>query len=175
MELKTIKALTEEEKREFAKSEWQNEKMQDYLLKTYDFYKTQDNFIIEVVKASKLSITKELWYDDEYDAPQVNFENFFEHNEHNCNMFDCIITQLNEHKDAFFCNQYKNKASIICLFDADEMSKKRYGVTRKINATELADILAIYSEQKEQYKTRLEKYFKKYNNKIWARGYWANR
>lgn len=175
MELKTLKPLTEEEKREFAKSEWQQETMQKYLLKTYDFYKTADGFIMEIAKPNKLSIDKELWYDDETVEPQINFDNFYYYNKHHCDMFDCIVTHLNEHKDAFLCNQYRNETSIICLYDADEMDKKRYGVIRKINATELVDILSIYNQQKEQYKARLEKYFKKYNNKIHASGYWADR
>ena len=83
LQLKTLRTATEEERIQIAKEQWQDEKMQQYLLNTYDYYFTQDGYILEFEKASKRAITKELYYDDEYDAPQVNLFNFMQENKHN--------------------------------------------------------------------------------------------
>jgi hypothetical protein len=102
MELKSLKELTEEEKVEFAKSEWKQKSMQDWLIKNYDFYKTVDGNIIEIDKPSKLSLTNELWYDDEYEAPEINFDNFVEENRHNCNRYDYYLEKANKIYNKFY-------------------------------------------------------------------------
>mgnify|MGYP003298849021 CR=1 FL=1 len=74
-----ITKLTEEETKELARKAWASERMQEYLIKNYDFYKTNDGIIIEIEKASHLSIEKTIWYDDELpedERPSASYENF---------------------------------------------------------------------------------------------------
>lgn len=176
MKLKTIKKLNENETQEYAKKEWAKPKMQDFVIKKYDFYKTEDNLILEIEKANTLSITKALYYDDETVVPKVNFENFCNHNKCNCDMIDCLTENIKTDKKLYFCEQTKNLVSIIGLTDWDCLNgaKNRYFVIRELTADEQSDILQLYKDQKLQYLTRLEKYFKKYSNKIYTCGYWAN-
>lgn len=72
--MKYITKLNEKETKELAKKEWQDERMQEYLIKSYDFYKTNDGIIIEIEKASHLSINKTIWYDDELPADEIGVQ-----------------------------------------------------------------------------------------------------
>ncbi len=171
IELKTLKKATPEQALEIAKLEWNTQDMQDYLIKNYDFYLTEDKMIIEIEKASKLSITKELYYDDEYDAPQVNFDNFLEYNKHNCNRYDYYNSERNT--QFYFCKQNAN-CVYIDKFANYNMFEPLSSI-REVTQDEFDDILEIYKKQKEQYLERLQKYFTRYGKHISTHGYWANR
>ena len=177
MELKSLKELTEEEKIEFVKKEWENPNMQQWLLKNYDYYKTPDNYIIEIEKAAKLSITKTLYYDDEFEAPEVNFDNFIEHNRHNCNRYDYYLEKANKTYNRFYFakNGNLNNVCIMVYSDFELSMNLYYENIRELLAEEKQDILELYKRQKEGYIKRLERYFKKYKNNIFTCGYWANR
>ena len=176
--LKSLTPLTEEEKINFAKSEWQDPKMQDFILKKYNYYKTTDGFIFEIEKASKLSITKTLYYDDEYDAPEINFENFEEHNSFNCNKYDYLQEKAeHEYNKFYFAINGNLKNVYVCVMDDWEFKDNRYceKITRELTADEKQDILTLYKQQKDEYTTRLQKYWNKYKDHITTYGYWANR
>lgn len=170
-----IKKLNEDETKELAKKEWQDERMQEYLIKNYDFYKTNDGIIIEIEKPSHLSISKTIWYDDELPAdeiPTASYENFILNNERNCNRYDCYSEELKRNTKFYFCNQ-GNIASYIDydLFRTGDIR----GIIREITAEEMQEILQLYKERKEIYLKRLERYFKRYGNHIHAEGYWRDR
>ena len=182
LQLKTIRIATEEERKQIAKEQWQDEKMQQYLLNTYEYYFTQDGYILEFEKASKRAITKELYYDDEYDAPQVNLFNFMQENKHNG-----LVNAIEQAKknltieNVYFCltsNHIKcEKQCFIYILDGWELEDKKhfYKIFRNLTQDEKIDYLAIMEHIQAQYNERLEKYFKKYGNKITTHGYWANR
>lgn len=171
IKLKTLKKATLEQALEIAKLQWDRQDMQDYLIKNYDFYLTEDKMIIEIEKASKLSITKELYYDDEYEAPQVNFDNFLEYNKHNCNRYDYYNSEQNT--QFYFCKQNAH-CVYIDKFDNYNMLEPLSSI-RAVTQEEFEDILEIYKKQKEQYLERLQKYFTRYGKHIRTHGYWANR
>lgn len=172
--MELIKKLNEKEAMEVAKKEWHDERMQEYLVKKYDFYKTNDDIIIEVEKASSLSIDKTIWYDDELPAemiPTACFETFILENIHHCNRYDCYSEELKRNSKFYFCNQ-GNTTSYI---DYDRGLRDVVGIIREIKPQEMEEILQIYKERKENYLIRLERYFKRYGNKISVQGYWRDR
>nr|DAT76249.1 MAG TPA: hypothetical protein [Caudoviricetes sp.] len=176
--LKSLTPLTEEEKINFAKSEWQDPKMQDFILKQYNYYKTTDGFIFEIEKASKLSITKTLYYDDEYDAPEINFENFEWHNKFNCNKYDHLKEKAeHEYNKFYFAINGNLKNVYVNVMNDWEFKENQFceKITRELTADEKQDILTLYKQQKDEYTTRLQKYWNKYKNHITTYGYWANR
>lgn len=175
--LKSLKELTEQEKKEFAKSEWKDEKMQDYLLKTYNYYKTKYGYIFEIEKASKLSITKKLYYDDELEAPEVNFENFEWHNRFNCNKYNYYNEKAPKQyiKFYFAINGNLKNVYVECLDEWELNERPHNEIFRELTQDEKQDILTLYKQQQEDYSTRLKKYWNKYKNHICAYGYWANR
>lgn len=176
--LKSLQPLTDEEKINFAKSEWQNPKMQDYILTKYNYYKTTDGFIFEIEKANKLSITKTLYYDDEYDAPEINFANFEWHNRHNCNKYDHLKEKAeHEYNKFYFALNGNLKNVYVCVMNDWEFRENQFceKITRELTEDEKQDILTLYKQQKDEYTTRLQKYWNKYKNHITTYGYWANR
>ena len=176
--LKSLTPLTEEEKINFAKSEWQDPKMQDFILKKYNYYKTTDGFIFEIEKSNKLSITKTLYYDDEYDAPEINFENFEWHNRFNCNKYDHLKEKAEHEYNKFYFAINGNLKNVYVSVMTDwEFKDNRYceKITRELTADEKQDILILYKQQKDEYITRLKNYWNKYKNHITTYGYWANR
>lgn len=182
LQLKTLRTATEEERIQIAKEQWQDEKMQQYLLNTYEYYFTQDGYILEFEKASKRAITKELYYNDEYDAPQVNLFNFMQENKHNG-----LVNAIEQAKknltieNVYFClvsNHIKcEKQCFIYILDSWEIEDKKhfYKIFRNLTQDEKMDYLTIMEHIQAQYDERLKKYFKKYGNKITTHGYWANR
>lgn len=176
--LKSLTPLTDEEKINFAKSEWQDPKMQDFILKQYNYYKTTDGFIFEIEKACKLSITKTLYYDDEYNAPEINFENFEWHNRFNCNKYDHLKEKAeHEYNKFYFAINGNLKNVYVCVMTDWEFKENQFceKITRELTADEKQDILTLYKQQKDEYTTRLQKYWNKYKNHITTYGYWANR
>ena len=177
IELKSLKELNDEERKNFAKSEWQDEKMQEWLIKNYDFYKTTDGYIFEVEKASKLSIVKKLYYDDEYEAPQVNYENFEDANKYKCNKFNYFSEKADKQYIKFYFAINGNLKNVYVEdLDEWELNERPHNeILRELTADEKYDVVALYKKQKDEYAERLKKYWNKYKNHITTCGYWANR
>ena len=186
-ELENIIELTDEEKREVAKELWNDEKMQDYLLKSYDFYKTKDGLILELEKVNKISIEKTMYYDDETEAPEVTENNFILYNRYNVpgrNLEEylkekerlqtqgCATGQYDYKGIYFTAHYYKHENVVACgwAHDKDERYFKRY-----LTAEEEKDFIELMNTRKEQYIERLKKYWKRYGDHVSTHGYWANR
>ena len=178
--LKSLRKANEQEIEEIIKEQWQDDKMQDFVRKNYEYYITTDNYVIEFEKANKRSITKELYYDDEYDAPEVNLYNFMEENRHNGLSLGIRLALKNKDIiNVHFCLTYshsKRNCFIYILTDWEKENKKDfYKIFRDLTEEEKEDYITIMQNIQQQYEERLEKYFKKYKNKITTHGYWANR
>ena len=141
--MKYLHILNDEEKRQVVEQMWENVKMQDYVFKKYDFYKTNDNIIIEIERANSLPIIKTIWYYEGLpakDRPTASYENFILENIHHCNRFDCYSEELKRNTKFYFCNQ-----------------------GREMTEEEKKDFFQLYKERKEAYLKRLERYFKRYS------------
>lgn len=177
-ELKEFKKANNEQVIEIAKELWQDQKMQDYLVKGFDFYFTKDNLILEVEKASKLFIAKDMYYDDETEAPEKDLETFIYYNKNNCYYFNNIVNELNHVTKLYFCNIYNNLNNTCVYVGYDRYNNNIENVRnaiRELTQEEVKDVLEIYEEQQIKYIERITKYFKKYNKNISIVGYWANR
>lgn len=187
-ELKTLKKLNKEEVEELSKKLWDTERMQQYLIDTYDFYKTNDNLIIELQKTNKIAIDKTMWYDDEKESPEVNENNFINYNEYNipgrnlkAYLEEKEKLQNNgcasgryDYKGIYFISlNYKHDYLVSCSWFDDEMSKREQ--KRYLTIEEQEDYIKLEEEREKQYIERLKKYFKRYGNHVHARGYWVNR
>ena len=179
-QLLALQPLTEEEKINFVKSEWNNEKMQNFIFEKYNYYKTTDGFIIEIEKASKLGINKTLYYDDETTAPQINFANFEEANKYKYNKYNYFNEKAKDDYNKFYFTHNttrENKRQEVQVLAVWDLSKNGYLkiTTRELTQDEKQDILTLYKQQKDEYTARLQKYWNKYKNHITTCGYWANR
>lgn len=172
-----MEKLTEEQKKEILSTFWDNH-MTEYIASKNDYYKTNDGLVIEIEKSNKLSIEKEFWYDDETDAPAINFENFLAHNNTVFAMYEHLCEKSKkEYEHFYFAQNYSgsNKVVNVQVFDdwAEEF-RKQYNI-REMTENEKEEYLLILKERNDQYLERLKKYFKRYGDKITTHGYWANR
>ena len=187
-ELKALKKLNAEEVKEVAIKLWNSEKMQQYIVETYDFYKTSDGLILELEKVNKISITKTLYYDDEtedpgksenvflsynrYNVPGRNLEAYLEEKE-NLQKNGCASGRY-DYKGIYFTKHYYNNDEIVACGWADEKDDRFF--IRYLTEEETSDFIQLEKERKEQYMERLKKYYKRYGQKyVHTRGYWANR
>ena len=168
-----IVKLNEVETKEIAKKEWNCERMQEHLIKTYDFYKTEDGLVLEITKPSKLGMTTTIWYDDELpeeEVPTACYENFVLENNYNCNRYDCYKEQIERNNPLYFCSNNN-----LVYIDYEYRYGDVRNIVREITKEEEQELLEIFKKQKEDYLVRLERYFKRYSKHIHARGYWVNR
>lgn len=183
--MKKLKLLNIEETKELAKKLWSDERMQKFLVDTYDFYKTEDGLILELEKVKKITIDKTMYYDDETEAPNVNENNFITYNRHNIpgrNLENYLkekkqletegcATGRYDYKGIYFQSVRTDKDFMV---GCDWMDEKRYFV-RYLTEDEQNDYIELMNERKEQYVERLKKYFKRYGKRVTTYGYWANR
>ena len=188
-ELKALRKLNGDEVEELSKKLWAAPDMQKYLIDTYDFYKTNDNLIIELQKVNKITIDKTLWYDDETEGPEANEKNFIIYNEmnmpgrnlkayleekENLNKNGCASGRYDYNGIFFVNNNIKNDFMVSCDwfdYDNNKTNFKRY-----LTEEEQADYIQLENERKEQYIERLKKYYKRYGKKyVRTEGYWVNR
>ena len=187
-EVKTMKAftlLTKEETRELAKTLWQSEDMQDFIVDKYDFYRTNDGLILELEKVKKISIDKTIWYDDETEAPTLTENYFVIYNRKNfpsrslenyLEEAESLRTrgfasgQYDYEGIYFICNSSNNNIVACNWFDEKNKYFKRY-----LTQEEQQEYIELMEERKNQYIDRVKAYYKRYNKHISVSGYWVNR
>lgn len=138
----------------------------DYYIKEYAFIML-NNKLVNIGKR-KPGIERSIYYDDETPRPHITYD-FFE---------------LYNMKTAFGMYLKKN------LIDEDLALIKNYkywfNVTRYTYYNRTPDMIILTKDEKKQilaankilvkdYEKRLKTYFKKYSDKIYTHGYWANR
>jgi len=156
-------------KKELIKT-WENDKrMINFCMKEYKFIKLRD-FIIEIKK--KPSIYNEILYNDEYKSPEITKEKFINYNM-DMNFNNNI--DLNFDKNLLLIKNY-DKSNIYIIKELnnidfiDECDKKLFLTdNEKLIIKKEIEIL------RNDYLKRLNIYWKKYKNKIYTHGYWANR
>lgn len=180
LQLKSLRLATEQEKEQIITEQYDTKHMQDFLRKQYDYYLTQDNYILEFEKASVRRIDKTMYYDDEYDSPQINYTNFENYNRHNGTLHELERFNKNFDKDYEHFMLTYNHSEKICFIHIVsnwelEENKTRYKYFRELTREEQEDYKAILEDIQAKYITRLQKYYNKYGKHITTYGYWANR
>ena len=138
----------------------------DYYIKEYAFIML-NNKLVNIGKR-KPGIERSIYYDDEPPQPNINY-GFFEY----YNMSRAFGSLSN---DRFLeMNLYFYSTNNLYY----EFTNYREWI-RELNPTPLStdekkQILAAVEILKKDYKKRLKTYYKKYSDKIYTHGYWANR
>lgn len=152
--------------------ETRDNKYFNQIMKRERLFKTEDGFIIRY-SMEKPTIDTDLWFDDEQPIPKLTEELFIEYNMSNLHS----IQEKNGLK-TFIYNPYncENPYNVV------KASQFEYAIRyddntfkRHLTDEEEEFILKIDNEVKENYIKRLKNYYKRYNNKIYCRGYWVNR
>ena len=185
--LQELRLLNNEEKTDIARQFWKTKDMVDYIVKTYDFYITKDNYIIEIEKSSKVSVDKTLWYDDEQEAPKNNEGNFISYNMRLHNPMRSLENYLEERErlnktggasgkydyNGIYISINRSESNFVSYEFFDEKDNR---FIRYLTEKEEQDLINIMAENKEKYLDRLKKYYKRYGEKyVRAEGYWVNR
>ena len=150
-------------------------------------YMLEDGYFFFV--NNKDRIENEIYYDDEYDAPEINEENFIHYNMSNLTFnFDDWKKELHDLKTIGCCsgrvelkpfinlNRFGNCKEVYPVFYTYcGNTRKNESTVRDLTEDEVNDILEIAEKHKEEYIERLKKYFKRYRKNIYTHGYWANR
>lgn len=142
------------------------------VMKKNRLFQTEDGFIIRY-EMEKPTIDTDLWFDDEQPIPELTEELFI-----NYNMSNLHSIQEKNGLKTFIYNPYRDENP----YNVVKASQFQYAIrydddTFKRHLTDAEEdfILTIDNEVKENYIKRLKAYFKRYNNKIYCRGYWVNR
>ena len=181
--MKELVKLNEKETEEIAKLKWNSEKMQKYIIDTYEFYKTKDGLILELEKVKKISIDKTMYYDDEMEAPEITEKNFIIYNRYNIpgrSLEEYLQEKENlktrgfasgryDYNGMYFLDYGNVQAGIGWAYDKDKYFK------RYLTPEEEKDYIELMETRKNQYIERLKKYFKRYGKHVTTYGYWANR
>lgn len=154
-----------------------DEKMVEYCLKSSIYVQSGDEFIN--CGDAKPTINKTMWYDDETTAPEANFESFKRYNMSNAPQ--TVEEQMERHnRKAYICNNYYLRAGettskLKSVVFRNELYDRFNGDERLATDEEVKLITQAINEARANYFTRLERYWKRYSNKVHAAGYWANR
>lgn len=155
-------------------------RMVNYCIKTSIYIQSGDIFINCGVK--KPRIEKDMWYDDETDAPKVTFEGFKALNMHH-NAPATVEEQMAErNRKPYIVNNYylrngETTSPLKSIIFRNEFYDRMDGYSEMRPATdeELELAREAIAEARADYEKRLEQYWKRYSNKVMARGYWVNR
>jgi len=144
------------------------------IMKSYIVLRTDDSLYV-ILNIDKPSIDKDLWFDDEEPIPKKTEELFVKYN---LQMNGSKFTRYNEDiEKGYLYNPYKGSkkglASILCRYRAENQDNFTY--YRDLKEDEKTFINSIVTILLDEYIERLKKYYKRYNDKIYCRGYWVNR
>lgn len=153
---------------------WNNDKrMIEHCLKSGKYVKIGDKYID--VCDSKPTISKTIYYDDEYEAPNVNFETFLKYNEKNMPSEYKLEgrTWGNSGKLLIIPQYHGDKTNFrLCSLTYNESDSDR---VMEVTPEMLEMINQAIREVQEDYKKRLATYWKRYGKNVYTYGYWANR
>lgn len=174
-----------------------------YAIENEKYYKPEDfpkhYHVIDtghgMVEIDKPSIENEIWYDDETPNP------FGDNNEHkkaafkSRNMQNLYLSEQFEEwleckreyeeegvttgawvAEPYTTKKYRSDGRLDFVFFVPRYTYKHQDDPTKtpLSEDEIAELKAISDEIKAQFEKRLETYYKRYSDKIFSRGYWAN-
>ena len=174
------KKVTPEEEKEIIKKH----DLEDF--KRYKLFATSDGYILKF--DAKPSISKTLYYDDEYEDPGKSLKVFKNYNKSN---FEYDLEEWEKETESLknngicsgaietkpFINiNFENTKEVYPVFyQYFGKSRRDKNTVRELTEEEINDYLLITKQLKKEYDQRLENYFFKYNKNIHTCGYWANR
>ena len=153
-----------------------NAKMVDHCMKTGKYIKLDDLFVS--VCNLKPVITSRMYFDDTRMDPGTGWDRFYKTNER-FNMPDLMELER-------FMYGWPKRLFLVPLYHRDESNRKLCSLAyepefgneytlREVTSSELETINAAIKEVQDDYRKRLEAYFKRYSAKISSTSYWADR
>ena len=149
-----------------AAEELEKMSIDDYYIKEYAFIKL-NNKLVNVGKR-KPGIERSIYYDDETPRPNINYD-FFEY----YNMSRAFGSLSNNRFLEMDLYLYSTNSLYYEFTNYREWIREDNPTP--LNTDEKKQILAAVEILKKDYKKRLKTYYKKYSDKIYTHGYWANR
>ena len=144
-----IKKLNKKQTEKFVCENWEDEDLQEYIIKTCDFFITSDKLILQIDKAENLSIDFSILYNNK----QTTLDEFVKYNTSN---FTNIFKSLNGGNLHFIATEDATTYLANCNSQDED-------AIRKATAEELQELISIYENQKQQYIERLKEYYKEKN------------
>lgn len=125
---------------------------------------------------SKPTIHSDMWYDDETEGPEENKQNFMAYNRQMGSPSHCELSGYNygDRVELYFIRKYSGQANSNLVAPAYMRGDEPHAI-RKVTPEELETINTGIDDIIDDYDKRLERYWKRYSDKVSARGYWANR
>lgn len=153
-----------------------DERMVKHCLNDYRYLFIDGQFV--QIIGSKPTIHSVMYYDDETEGPNHNYAAFVAYNESHTHL-DHYKKMANSWGDyvplvigpAYWGDRTDGKLASVGYSRTEEVAEGY----RKVTDEELILINQVVDEVKEDYLKRLDRYFKRYSDKICSSGYWANR
>lgn len=152
--------------------------LNDYLIQNYHYTKIQGLYV-EVYK-KKPPIDRVIFYDDKYERPKVDFELFKAYNFrlNAQGLTDEEIEKLGANSTIVIAYE-ENGKFYLNAFSCEHYLKEFYTLQGAniytLTQAEKAQVVRELKALQADYTKRLETYWKKYSNKVYAYGYWADR
>lgn len=161
----------------------ESQRMAKWYADNFVCYETKDNKLLTFKKRPSISST--IYYDDETEPPEITLDYFKYYNRHNMDEY-IAIEPFNDDKRPYFIDRYctdklrvaviqNNEHKWISYEEELQNCKNKNIFQRFLDDDEIQEYNRIIEELREKYNKRLENYYKKYKDKIYASGYWANR
>ena len=154
---------------------WADEKMVKHCLNSIRYIQIDEYFVS--IGNRLPNISKTLWYDDEKDDPGKSWERFKSYNDslHRPK----LLKLYDKGRNLYFVINYhslgEGEGKILAPTYLEENRANQPYVLREVTESELELINQDIKEIQEHYDKRLERYFKRYGDKIRSSGYWVNR
>lgn len=151
--------------RQLLQDQWgETSNMVDYCEKSSIYIQSGETFIN--VGSAKPSIDKTLWFDDETDTPEVTFDYFRNYNRHH------FPRRLKDEQQFVTANYRGDKTGgrLACFTINDGRTDCRPATADEVNKANAA-----IEKARDDYEKRLQRYWKRYGDKVHAAGYWVNR
>lgn len=148
-----------------------DEQMVKHCLKRKKYIEMDGSFV--EISDSKPKISREMWYNDETEAPEVNYENFYNSNKGVMpRYYEKEGRNINGRGTLKLIPQYGGDNLDLATLSYEDNHKGPY---REVTDEELKQINKGIEEVRKDYDKRIKSYYNRYKDKIVANGYWANR
>lgn len=152
--------------------------LDDYYIEEYHYTKIH-GFYMQIYK-KKPSIDRVIYYDDEYERPKVDFELFKAYNfrMNAQGLTDEEIEKLGANSTIVIAYEYCGKF-YLNAFSCEHYLKEFYTLqglsSYTLTQEEKKQVVNVLKALQADYIKRLETYWKKYSDKVYTYGYWADR
>jgi len=155
-----------------------DQNMVDHCLASSKYIKLGELFVD--VCSRKPSITKTIWYDDTREGPDANWENFLALNIRNNmpTLYELEARYCGQISPLYIRVQYSGDKTggKLCSLEYIPEYDSRSTDARKVTQDELNEINAAVQDVRDDYRKRLEAYFKRYGkDHVTSQGYWVDR